>query len=229
MTHLGSRVAELRRQKNMTQQQLADRLRISRVHLSRIETGNSKPSYDVLEDLLRILGPDVMGGDRKKSLTTEVASGQSGRFTLSSVDVLDFQAGVVEVKLSAEIAAGEPMHYVSDGENVLIPEDRAPRHENEKLVRVRGDSMVEHGLEDGDYLIVEMREGGVAATGDLVVAWYNGGCTVKRWVRKGGRKILQAGNPERESFELTPDDDFRLIGIVRRRVRFEEFPPPPIH
>ena len=222
---LGSRVAALRKRKGLTQQQLAGRIRISRVHLSRIETNDSRPSFEVLGELVRILGPGVMGfGDQKSTLTPGVGTSIDERFILSFIDVFDFQAGLVEVQLHAEIAAGEPMYYVSDGETVMVPTDRAPKGESEKLVRVRGDSMVEEGIEDGDYLIVEMREGGVAATNELIVAWYNGGCTVKRWIRRDGRKVLQAGNPDAPSYEIGPDDEFRLIGIVRGWFRFKAFP-----
>lgn len=146
-------------------------------------------------------------------------------------DIVDFTQGLREVSLEAEVACGEPMDYSVKGETVMVPSDFAPSlDKHEYLVRARGDSMIEFGIEDGDYVVVEARPGGVAATGELVIAWYEpadkaqpGGITLKRWMRRGGRKILQ-GSSERDTFELKDGDIFELKGIVRRSFKMRYHP-----
>lgn len=139
-------------------------------------------------------------------------------------EIVDFHRGMTEVPLEAEVAAGEPMDYSVRGETVLVPIDFAPDGaKGEFLVRARGESMIEWGIDDGDYVIVEARPNGIAASGEIVIAWYNNGMTVKRWIRKAGRKILQGSTPE-TTYEIGPDDTFEIKGIVRRSFKIRQHP-----
>lgn len=142
----------------------------------------------------------------------------------SPFEALNFaEVRSVDVRVWGEVAAGEPMEYETHDETVSLPEELAPKG-NEKLLRVRGESMLEFDIYDGDFVIVEMRRGGVAATGEIVIGWFNEGITIKRWFNRKGRKILQAGNPEAKSYEIGPDDRFELVAIVRRRIRVQAMP-----
>jgi SOS-response transcriptional repressor LexA len=146
----------------------------------------------------------------------------------AAYEILDFSAGLAEVPIVAEVACGEPMDHTVEGETVLVPAEYAPdESKDEYLVRARGESMVDFGIRDGWYVVVERREGGVAASGELILAWYEpadkaqpGGITLKRWFRRSGRKILQGSSPD-STFELKEGDVFELQGIVRRA-----YPPP---
>jgi len=220
-TTFGERVASLRRNRGLSQEKLAARLGISRVHLSRIETDVSEPSHKVSQSLLACLGPGIYGEDivrdRGISAQDDVRNDteRSERLPVSLFEVIDYHAGQVDVPLHAEVAEGEPMVYTPD-ERVVMPEQYAPNPDkNEVLVRFCGDSMKDFGIVDGDYGIVELRDNGIAATGEVVIAWYNGGSTVKRWMRRGGQKILEAGNESAPSYVISPDDDFRIIGVVK--------------
>lgn len=150
------------------------------------------------------------------------ASGSPAAEPPPPFEIVDYRAGMVEVQVKGEVAAGLPMDNPISGDTVLVPEEFAPR-EGEVLLRARGDSMIEFGIEDGDYVVVEPREGGVAASGEIVIGWLNDGLTVKRWFRKGGRKILQ-GSTEQTTFELGPDDTFDLRAVVRRSFKVRHHP-----
>ena len=79
-------------------------------------------------------------------------------------------------------------------------------------LRVRGTSMLDEGIRDGDYLLCEPRE--TVDSGQTVVAEVDGGMTVKRLVReKGGRVRLQPANPEMLAL-VVPADHVRIIGAV---------------
>jgi hypothetical protein len=91
-------------------------------------------------------------------------------------------------------------------------------------LRVRGSSMVDEGIRDGDYLIVEPRD--TADDGQTVVAEVDGGVTVKRLFRDGkGRVRLQPAN--REMLPLVvPADRVRVVGAVVGVFRRQGFRPP---
>lgn len=240
-TPVGDRIRKLRKERDFTQEQLAAKAGLGRTHLTAIETGAIQmPDTPTLNAIARALDAsvvDLLGGTPIRVIApANHASDDAAPLRLVPIeyDSVDFRRGFVEVPVDAEVACGLPMDYSVKGETVLMPEHLAPDpSKGEYAIRARGDSMVEFGIEDGDYVIVEARPGGVAASGELVIAWYDptdsphgGGITLKRWIRKSGRKILQAGNPESPSYELRDGDVFELKGIVRRsyRLKTKDFP-----
>jgi len=94
--------------------------------------------------------------------------------------------------LLGEVAAGKPIEPVEGADTIAVPEELG-RGRNTFVLRVRGDSMVEEGIWDGDYIVVEGRP--TAENGDTVVATINGEATVKKFYRERGGKIrLQPAN-----------------------------------
>jgi repressor LexA len=84
-------------------------------------------------------------------------------------------------------------------------------------LRVRGQSMVEDQIEDGDIIVVERRQ--TAENGDTVVALLHGGqVTLKRFYAEAGRIRLHPANPEVVPLELDPAD-IQILGVVTRLVR----------
>jgi len=94
-------------------------------------------------------------------------------------------------------------------------------------LRVRGTSMIDEGIRDGDYLIVEPRDG--FDDGQTVVVEVDGGVTVKRLFReKGGRLRLQPANAEMLAL-VVPADHARIVGIVVGVFRRRGFRAPRSH
>jgi SOS-response transcriptional repressor LexA len=221
---LGGRVRLLRKRLGITQDELAAAAGLTRPHVSDIERGRIAalrgPTLDALAGALGVSAAFLAFGvkDPAEKLT-EIQEPAP----LYPFDAFDYYSDTAAVPIEAEVACGEPMDYTVKGESVLVPKSLLPS-EGEFLLRARGDSMIEFGIRDGDYLVVERRKGGVAADGEIVIAWLNGGITMKRWRRRGGRKILQAGSPEYPSHELGEGDDFELQGILRRRIRVDDYP-----
>jgi repressor LexA len=92
------------------------------------------------------------------------------------------------------------------------------RRDNSYVLRVKGDSMIEDGILDGDFVVVEERS--VPENGDTIVAMVNGDATVKRFFReKSGRIRLQPAN-ERMQPIFVKEKDFasrgRVVAIVRK-------------
>lgn len=118
---------------------------------------------------------------------------------------------VVEVPLLGVVAAGAPMEAYPVPESLNLPEDLV-RGEHNFALRVRGESMVEDGILEGDIIIVEKRE--TASNNEVVVALVGGDeVTVKRYFREGGKIRLQPANARMEPIFLD-EDEVRVQGVV---------------
>ncbi len=114
--------------------------------------------------------------------------------------------------------------YVTAGQPVDIPEDRAtvsvPRHmvrKNSYALRVRGHSMIDDSIQDGDIIIIEKRE--TAANGESVVAMINGErVTLKRFFIETDGIRLQPANPAMEPIYLR-HEELEILGIVSGVIR----------
>ena len=114
--------------------------------------------------------------------------------------------------------------YVTAGQPVDIPEDReivtVPRHmvrKNSYALRVRGHSMVDDHIQDGDIILVEKRE--TAENGESVVAMINGErVTLKRFYVEADGIRLQPANPAMEPIYLR-HEELQILGIVAGVIR----------
>lgn len=102
-------------------------------------------------------------------------------------------ARAVSVPLLGRVAAGRPIEAIeTPSERIAVPEEFL-RGKNTYVLRVVGNSMIEDGILDGDYVVVEERA--TANDGETVVATVNGEATVKRFYREKGDKFrLQPAN-----------------------------------
>jgi repressor LexA len=117
----------------------------------------------------------------------------------------------LEIPLYGRIAAGRPIEVVPGDESVTVPELLTRKGEN-FVLRVTGLSMVEDGVEDGDFIVVNRRE--KAASGEMVVALVGGEATLKRYYREGdGRVRLQPAN-ERMTPMYFREDEVDVQGVV---------------
>ncbi len=96
-----------------------------------------------------------------------------------------------ELPLFGYIAAGRPLDVEVSDETITVPEHLTTRGQN-YVLKVRGDSMVDDGILDGDLVIIARRE--QADNGEMVVANVNGEVTLKRLYREGERVRLQPAN-----------------------------------
>ena len=111
--------------------------------------------------------------------------------------------------LLGRIAAGAPVEAVEDTEQLDLDEMLTVRGET-FVLQVRGESMVEEQIRDGDYVIVERRQ--TARDGETVVALLgNGETTLKKFYREGGRIRLQPANAALSPIYVT---DVEIQGVV---------------
>ncbi len=117
----------------------------------------------------------------------------------------------VEIPLLGVVAAGQPYQAFAIEETLNVPTTLWGGKQVFAL-RVRGSSMIDEGIQDGDYLIVEPRQ--AADNGQTVVAEIDGGVTVKKYYRTAdGQVRLQPANPEMLPLTVR-GDQVRIIGVV---------------
>ncbi len=116
-----------------------------------------------------------------------------------------------DVPLAGLIAAGEPIEAVRGNELVAVPEDMIGRREV-YVLKVRGESMVDEQVRDGDYVIVENRTD--PRNGEMVVALLNGeNATLKKFYREKTQIRLQPAHPTMKPI-LVQDDEIAIQGVV---------------
>lgn len=122
------------------------------------------------------------------------------------------------VPVMGRIAAGVPISAIqTNTHSISVPLEMLGPGEHYAL-EVKGDSMIEAGILDGDTVII--RNGSTASPGDIVVALVDDEeATLKRFRRKGASIALEAANPAYETRIFPPDRvkvQGKLIGLIRR-------------
>ncbi len=106
-----------------------------------------------------------------------------------------------KLRLLGTVVAGNPLDSDEVEEEVEVPESLLRRGEHFAL-RVRGDSMIDDGIHDGDLLVVQKRD--TADVGQTVVALVEGEATVKRFYRQGQKVELRPANEAFEPIVIDP-------------------------
>jgi repressor LexA len=123
----------------------------------------------------------------------------------------------VELPLLGRIAAGRPLEAVQERETFSLSD--FARGQNNFVLRVKGNSMIDDHIMDGDFIVVEQTQ--VANPGEVVVALVDGDeATLKRFYREPGGKVrLQPANSEMQPI-IVPGDQVkiqgRVVGVMRR-------------
>ncbi len=116
-----------------------------------------------------------------------------------------------ELRLVGSVAAGTPIEAIEGSDTISVPEEFV-RRDNTFCLRVKGESMIDEGIRDGDYIIVEGRE--AANPGETVVALIGDEATVKKYYPEhGGQVRLQPANATMEPIFVS-EDDLRIRGVV---------------
>ncbi len=137
-----------------------------------------------------------------------------------SVEMVPVRTGVraVELPLLGFVAAGLPIEAVASDETIAVPEDLVGRRDT-YVLRVRGDSMIDEQIRDGDFVVVEDRK--TADNGEMVIALLRGtDVTLKKFYRDPGGKIrLQPANAAMQPIFADPDQvqiQGVVVGVMRK-------------
>jgi repressor LexA len=136
-----------------------------------------------------------------------------------SVEVVPTRSGgrALELPMLGFVAAGHPIEAVPGNETISVPESLAGKRDS-YVLRVRGDSMIDEQIRDGDYVIIEDRKS--ADNGEMVIALVRGmDVTLKKFYRENGQVRLQPANPSMQPIMVDPDQvqvQGVVVGVMRR-------------
>jgi repressor LexA len=171
--------------------------------------------------------PDSMNpslGGRKARFEPNVIDGSLGRVAQmparsnASASSSSDSGRPVSIPVMGRIAAGTPIEAIaSHSHTIAVPPEMLGVGEHYAL-EVRGDSMIEAGIFDGDTVLIKKQD--TAGTGEIVVALVDDQeATLKRLRRRGNSVALEAANPAYETRIFPPDRvkvQGRLVGLLRK-------------
>jgi repressor LexA len=158
----------------------------------------------------------VGGGGRSRGFNPSVIEGDLGRGRAPAAD--EDNSRPISVPVMGRIAAGTPIEAIQTRSHVInMPAELLSTGEHFAL-EVRGDSMIEAGILDGDIALIRRSES--ADTGDIVVALIDDEeATLKRFRRRGASIALEPANPAYEVRILPPNRvriQGKLVAMFRR-------------
>jgi repressor LexA len=129
----------------------------------------------------------------------------------------DGEETFIELPLAGDIAAGIPIPTDQGIEEYVgVTSDQIPHGADSFVLNVKGDSMINAGILDGDLVVIRRQED--ADEGDIVAALIEGEATIKRFSRQGGEVRLLPANPD---FDPVDARQARIIGKVVTVLRLE--------
>ncbi len=160
--------------------------------------------------------PESLGGDPGAGVQPRVIEGGRADRRPANADPVSIHA--LELPVMGRIAAGVPIEAISHvSHQVAVPGTMVSGQGEHYALEVKGDSMIEAGINDGDIVVI--RETETAENGDIVVALVEEQeATLKKYYRRGGSIALEAANPAYET-RVFPEDKVRiqgrLVGLIR--------------
>jgi repressor LexA len=126
------------------------------------------------------------------------------------------QQNEFELPLVGSVAAGLPIEAIENVESYVTIPEVLRRKKPTFLLRVRGDSMIDEGILDGDLIAV--RKSNTADVGQIVVARIDDEVTVKRLEKQGANAVLQPANDNYQPIILPAEDlaiEGHFVGLIR--------------
>ena len=167
--------------------------------------------------------PDSMNpslGGKKARFEPSVIEGNLGKVASppARLSAAEEYARPISVPVMGRIAAGTPIEAIqTHSHTIMVPPEMLGAGEHYAL-EVRGDSMIEAGIFDGDTVLIKKQDS--AGTGEIIVALVDDEeATLKRLRRKGNTIALEAANPAYETRIFPPDRvkvQGRLVGLLRK-------------
>lgn len=183
--------------------------------VSFIQENDYPPSFREIADGLNLASPSTVHVHIRSLRERGFLRGNGAARNLEPTDKAVKWGKSVLLPLKGLITAGEPIEAVEEYEAFAVPVELAPDSANTYVLRVKGSSMVEDGIFDGDYVVVERNPS--PRNGDVVVALLdNEYATLKRFYRERDRIRLQPAN---SSMKPIYCHDPLIQGIVRAVIR----------
>ncbi len=219
MANFSSRLRGLRKAKELTQQQLAKYVGISKSSINMYERGEREPGLEMLETIADFFNVDLdylLGKSDIPNKYAEILQQQKSVSGLPEYDNI-FKIEKHKIPLLGEIACGQPIFASEDRESYV--EVGTDIHADFCL-KAKGDSMINARILDGD--IVFIRQQPMVENGEIAAVIINDEATLKRvYYNQGeGKLVLQSENPSYEPFVYV-GEELNDISILGKAVAFQ--------
>lgn len=183
----------------------------------------SKGSAPTLKEIAQAIGVSSLATVHEHLETLERKglikrrNGNGRTIELSLRDVTSAHTSGIDVPVLGFIAAGAPLEpYTDPNATISIPSHFASGSKRVFVLQVRGESMIEEQIRDGDYVVVEQNEN--ADNGDIVVALLdNGMATLKRFFKEATRIRLEPANAKMSPiFVKNVRVQGKVVGLIRK-------------
>ncbi len=115
------------------------------------------------------------------------------------------------------VSAGEPFSFEED-EKIFIDINKFMKNnQNTVAITVSGDSMIGLGIYDGDLALIEKNK--KPLSNDIVIAYVNGGYTLKQYVVDNGPTFLKAHHPDVSDIQILQDSEITIFGVLKSIIR----------
>ncbi|MBI1908261.1 transcriptional repressor LexA [Candidatus Uhrbacteria bacterium] len=176
------------------------------------------PSYREIAETLGLSSPATVHQHIKALCEKGVINtGENGAArSIEVVETEQLSPLAIMLPLAGVITAGEPIEAIEENEALAVPANFVVDPMNSYVLKVKGRSMIEDGIFDGDFVIVERSH--TPRNGDIVVALLdNAYATLKRFYREGRHIRLQPANSTMKP--IIVKGDLNIQGIVRAVIR----------
>lgn len=171
---------------------------------------NEPPTYEEIRDGLGLTSLGTVNWYVKTLVQAGFLVRAKGPNGKRALQLAGETAAPARLPLLGVIAAGTPIAAVENPGNLDVPAHLS--HQENYVLQVRGDSMIDDNIQDGDFVVV--RQTARAHRGQTVVALINGDATLKRYQPTAAGVELHPRNPDYPVIQIDPADDFRINGVV---------------
>lgn len=186
-----------------------------------IEVQGYAPSYREIAEAFN-LGSVATVADHVETLVAKglLKKNDNSARSLQVVAEEDFaEEHFVGLPILGLIAAGQPIETLTGHAETLEVPPFMVGTKHSYVLQVKGDSMIEEGIFEGDYVVIQEKE--VPSNGDMVVALINDGeATLKRYYKEKGHIRLQPSNSAYEPILVEPGTPIKIqgicIGVIRK-------------
>jgi repressor LexA len=131
-------------------------------------------------------------------------------FSARAIQLVDHRPPAAELPLMGLVAAGQPLDAVQQDERLNFNDLFGGR--NHFALKVKGQSMIEDHIDDGDYVVIRQQDG--AENGERVVAMIDNEVTLKRFHRDGKQVRLEPANGKMQPIVVDPNSDAKILGVL---------------
>jgi repressor LexA len=185
----------------------------------KIENRGFPPSIREIGEAFRIASPNGvmchLKALEKKGFIERNKGVKDQKSAARAITIPGLRIGSASFPLLGTVAAGAGLEAVTHEERVDLGELFAGKEHY--ALKVRGQSMIDDHIDDGDYVILKKQE--TAENGERVVAMIDGSATLKKFYRRKERVVLEPANSTMAPIVVAPDRDIKIVGVLIGVVR----------